>query len=341
MERVSRTSNLDIEDMTTIRAIDTKDRATLAKVRALFESPVPGEVSAAQGRATTILNKYGRTLGEIDLVLAEPDKAPPTVDLFDMMAAASPGMAAWMKGNLEKLARKRADLRARVVTKYGGEEAARQPVPMEQAIEDAAAPFKRRQPKTFANGVFETDTLDGWANMNGEKVPDHVRRAIESAIPVPTSIREAKAEYDFWRERNDELEAVCSGDGGDTYLSLECALRQTIICDLLETGLRAQTMADVLVRQRYLVTCECDLAEVEQAVMADLEHLAAMAEWATKPAVQTGQWKTASTRRAEVVRLLSNVDTARLSDREIARMVGVSPQTVGNIRRKHEASARA
>jgi DNA-binding Lrp family transcriptional regulator len=43
---------------------------------------------------------------------------------------------------------------------------------------------------------------------------------------------------------------------------------------------------------------------------------------------------TASDRREEVIRLLSNVDTTTLADREIARMVGVSPQTVGNIRRR-------
>ncbi len=54
--------------------------------------------------------------------------------------------------------------------------------------------------------------------------------------------------------------------------------------------------------------------------------------------VQSGQPTTSpSARRIEVLRLLSNVDTAHLTDREIARRTGVSPQTVGDLRRKQAA----
>jgi DNA-binding CsgD family transcriptional regulator len=100
---------------------------------------------------------------------------------------------------------------------------------------------------------------------------------------------------------------------------------------------------DVLIRQRYFLDRDfSDMPEIEKAVLADLEHLKKMAERVPPQPVQNGQARTtASDRRAEVVRLLSNVDTSRLSDREIGRRIGVSPQTVGNIRRKHEASISA
>jgi DNA invertase Pin-like site-specific DNA recombinase len=80
--------------------------------------------------------------------------------------------------------------------------------------------------------------------------------------------------------------------------------------------------------------------EVEEGLIEDLEHFAALEKSAgvhfgrAPGAHDTVPLRTATERRAEVKRLLSNVDTAHLSDREIARRVGVSPQTVGNIRRR-------
>jgi hypothetical protein len=67
------------------------------------------------------------------------------------------------------------------------------------------------------------------------------------------------------------------------------------------------------------------------------------AKTASDASVQTEQHATARDRRAEVIRLLSNFNGPALSDREIARRVGVSPRTVGNIPRRLavEASAKA
>ena len=43
---------------------------------------------------------------------------------------------------------------------------------------------------------------------------------------------------------------------------------------LLETGLRAANIADVLERLNYCVALEFPAREIERAVLADLEHLA-------------------------------------------------------------------
>ena len=45
------------------------------------------------------------------------------------------------------------------------------------------------------------------------------------------------------------------------------------MCQLLETGLRARTLAEVVMRQRYLVDLGENMPEIERAVLADLEAL--------------------------------------------------------------------
>ena len=170
-------------------------------------------------------------------------------------------------------------------------------------------------------------------------IPSHLRKALSAAYPLPTTVVEANAEYDYWRQRDHDLGLVL-GDTSDTQLDLCAYGRQEIILGLLETGLRAQTLADVIARLRHVSASETTMGmpEMVDAALADVESLAAMAKAAPLQPVQSGQARTTATdRRAELSRLLSNVDTARLSDREIARMVGVSPQTVGNMRRKREA----
>ncbi len=46
-------------------------------------------------------------------------------------------------------------------------------------------------------------------------------------------------------------------------------------------------------------------------------------------------WRHNADKRSAVLTLLTDPSTAQLSDREIARRAGVSPQTVGNVRRDH------
>jgi hypothetical protein len=122
--------------------------------------------------------------------------------------------------------------------------------------------------------------------------------------------------------------------------------RRKIVRELLEAGLRARSIADVLIRQRYLVREEWNMPGVEQAALANLEVLAEMAKTAADLSVQTGhvhtgRRETARDRRAEVIRLLSILDAGALSDREIGCRVGVSPQTVGNVRRRLVVEASA
>jgi hypothetical protein len=333
--------------MSTTYAIDPEALAKLRKIWELTRSPMPGEAAAARSRAVALAAKYGIAAADIPGVLETgTTKTPPArrnvFDGFDdWMEQQEPGYKAREAAKRTEQARDRAAFREAVIRKYGSKEAAVAPDLMEQAIEAAAAPFKRQKMKTYANGVFETETLDGWTDIYGsEKPPHRVRRAIEEAIPLPTTIAAAKAEYDTWRERDNELQAVWGGNA-DSQLSLACELREKLVEDLLETGLRAATLADLIIRQRHAIDGDYHEREIMQAVLEDLEHLARLAEPNTGAAstVQSGQHATASMRRAEIISLLSNLDTSDLPDREIARRVGASPQTVGNIRRRLAARA--
>lgn len=328
--------------------IDAKDFEKLRKIQALITSPEPGEAAAARDRAEAILAKYEigpDDLSKLDGLTVESVKSAnttarnPFAGYDEWAEKQEPGYKARVRAERAEEERERAAYRAAVISKYGSEEAAKSPVQFEQVVEDAVAHLKRREMKHYANGDFETLTLDGWSHGDSP-VPDSVLRAVEGATPLPTTIAGAKAEYDLWCERERELGAAWNSEFSDNYLSIACILRQDIVRDLMETGLRAQTLNDVIIRQRYVI--QDYMADGFCAVLADLEHLAGMAPAAApspEPApvlpAQTGRpHKTAADRNHEVTVMLVNPSTGDLSDREIARRVGVSPQTVGNIRRR-------
>lgn len=91
---------------------------------------------------------------------------------------------------------------------------------------------------------------------------------------MPSTILEAKAEDDRWLERDDELAAVWDAERGMcSFLPVGCQLRQQLVQNLLGNGLRAQSVADVLARHRYKLALGWHAEEIEQAMLADLEHL--------------------------------------------------------------------
>ena len=65
-------------------------------------------------------------------------------------------------------------------------------------------------------------------------------------------------------------------------------------------------------------------------MIADLEHLAKIRQ----ASVHNRHILTTTERREAILGMLSYTDTVALSDREIARRVGASPQTVGNLRHR-------
>ena len=320
----------------------------LKKVWALASSPNPGEAMAARDRARVMVEREGKTLADIPELLGQKkasSTAPqPSPDGFSFYDTNNPDhMREWAaadRGRRAKRAARETPERAEVLARYGSLDAVLAWTDREQRLRASVAVWS----------VFEkppqqgrTVSITGYQMDDSGKPPDKIIRALSRAYPLPATITEAAAEYADWEQRDRDLGLVLE-DTSDQQLDLPACLRREIVRDLLETGLRATSIHEVLIRQRHLVASEMSEPEIDQAVLLDLEALVAASvhngQTGTKPVndpfgrVQTPQPKTAGQRRAEVLRLLSNLDTCKLPDREIARRIGVSPQTVGNLRRK-------
>lgn len=338
---------------------DTLNTDKLAKLLALASSSNDAEALSALRKASGMLKSANMSFTDIAEKVKAPapqpvqtgQPAPSARDIFagfdDYMEAKEPGWKAKCAAERMESERQLAERKAAVIAKYGSVEATVARDAREQVLHDAARPWLRGPNKPtdrshlWLAGRWHK-TMDGWDGHgfgpDAKKKPGpECCAALDAALPPPRTIREAHDEYRYWRERDDEI-GLALDCYGDQQIDLPAAYRLDQVRDLLETGLRASNLDDVLIRQRYLVDNGSSMPEVEQAVLADLEHLARM-QTAPSASVQNGHdaatSTTASARRAEVLRLLSNVDTAGLSDREIARRVGVSPQTVGNIRRRN------
>jgi hypothetical protein len=320
----------------------TIDTGKLQKVMALLDSPNAGERMAALVATNKVLAAGGKSWHDVSTILtgglgphapvAVPPQANPFGGFDDWMEKQEPGHKARCAAERARQTQEQAAYRAAVIARYGGKDAATKPTEIERTIDAAVAPFMRKEMHTDSRDPTPRTTLDGWW-WDGGQISERVVAAMQAALPLPTTIAEAKAEYDIWRERDCELEAI-QGRGRDTWLSLGCYLRLHLVTNLLHHCLRAVSIEDALVRQRAIRDDDMPPDENEQdAMLADLEHLARTQTTPISP-VQTGHHATATARRAEVERLLSDPATATLPDREIARRVGVSPQTIGNIRRR-------
>jgi Homeodomain-like domain len=308
----------------------------LRKIWALADSPQPGEAKVARQKAEQMVAEAGYTLADVPALLNQPPlEKRPILNPFDgfdeFMEREEPGYKTTKARERVDKRTALAAYRESIITRYGSEAAALAPTPMERIIMAAVQPYAELFSAT-STGRLEIQTA-----------PKVVLDAVKAAIPMPESIVKAKAEYDKWEERDRELGALHWDEPGETYLSPACYLRREMLLDLVRTGIRAASLEDVLVRQQWFVNRDFqDDDGVDRAVLADLEHLErqrAPVQNGQAPNAPIASLRTASERRVEIIRLLSNLDTRMLSDREIARRVGCSPQTVSNVRKRCRQSA--
>lgn len=185
-----------------------------------------------------------------------------------------------------------------------------------------------------------TRSLDGRDSFELRVHSTRVIQAISAAYALPTTITQADLEYSAWRRRHEELALVRhQRPFKEIELDLPAELRRQIIAHLLETELRAVSISEVYLRQKHHLTLQHFQPEIDYAILRDVERLAKTEQmqavhFGHTPKKPAKVLATATERRAEVQKLLSNMATKVLPDREIARQVGVSPQTVGNIRRR-------
>ncbi|MEI7606636.1 MAG: DUF2786 domain-containing protein [Rhodospirillaceae bacterium] len=342
----------------------TVDFEKLGKILALAGSNHDGEALAALKKAGAMLKAGGMSFTDI----AQKLKAPASVQFkqFGWPPPQQPkpkpkpkgytvGGVTWesrevYEAHCDRQAAQReaeraryAPQRAAVLEKYGSELAAIARDPREQALHDAAAPWLEG-PNSLEPGYEHLagrwhDSVGGWKRYDFGRHPvAECRAAIEAALPLPRTIREARDEVRYWDERNDEL-CHALESWGEEQLDLPAAYRREMVRRLYEIELPIRTLDDLHIRLLYAVEADTkdDVCRAAPSNLDAFERL--VVNGASVPpchveSVQSGHPHTASARRCAVLDMLSNPNTANLPDREIARRAGVSPSTVGALRRK-------
>ncbi len=302
-----------------------------SKVVALMRSTQhAGEQKAARSRAEAMAVAAGMTLEEALAVVAAPTSEW-FFDVFDRKEDAAD--RSW---KAEQAARRRAKIaawtirRAALIAKYGSIDAATAPCERERLILAAVARWR-----TVRDNPRWTHALDGWtgwALAARKEVPAHVIEAIEQAYPLPTTFAQAKAEHDYWTDRNQELEDAFSDDGdsfGDNELDLPTAIHAELVRALAEHELPVTTLADLHARFAMYRESESNDDRVEAALFRDIGAMA------LREAQVSNVTTTSAPSPVHDAGGIEDLLEAHpeWSDRRIARAGGCSPTTVGRIRR--------
>jgi hypothetical protein len=112
---------------------------------------------------------------------------------------------------------KHADELAPIIKKYGSKHAALENDERQTTVNIAAV--RLWEPR---------GTLDGW-KRNAPNMPEHVAKAIRAALPFPSTLKQARAELSYWRQRDRELVLMHGEHAEETYLSLPCAAREQLV----------------------------------------------------------------------------------------------------------------
>ena len=199
------------------------------------------------------------------------------------------------------------------------------------AAGDPKAPGKAPPPPP------EDTTFQALLNeMGGDPDVATLREIARTAVPLPGRIAEA------WREWRGIM-ARRAGEGplfpNPTLFRLY-QQRAGLLEEQVLRALPVRSAGDGAARLRLLKDrleqpdgrlAPHHLASILDSLAGDLERLEATSG---APAVPTESLRTATERRASVIGHLCDPELSRWSDRAIARACGVSPQTVGNWRKK-------
>lgn len=315
---------------------------TFAKVRALHDGTNnPGEKEAARRQMQTLARKAGMTVEEAVSKLDAPKPKPnpqaqAAADMFNSFFN-SPEMLA---ERAEREAKRRVKAAA-IIDRFGSEDAVFADTPMEAALRQACEPLLG--PGETWNTIYR---LDGWDGYGVSKMPASVRRAVSETWPLPATVTEAWAEFEATDALDRERSTVESHYTPHGFAEA----RRYVVEDLLNT-LPARSLADLRARLSWMEWW--NLHETTPDVKEDRVRLTTlrgdverMGQRIRDQDVQSGRTegcsrsehplrRTNADKRRDVLALLNaeNSGIAPLTDREIARRAGVSPTTVGTIRR--------
>ena len=237
---------------------------------------------------------------------------------------------------------------AAVIAEHGSEEAVFADTPREVALRAACAHLTVWDPRPEWSGHYH---LAGWDSLGSRStMPAAVREAVSRGWPLPGTVAEAWTE----REAAEKLEQdrqTCTGGEYIPHSWVEA--RRYVLEDLLDT-LPARSLSDLRARLSWMECLneagishpyEDDRARLV-TLRADIERMSARirdqggsptppvevprSPDPAPPPVQTGHRPTTrAERRAAAAAFIAE----GLSDREAARRLGISPTTVGLVRR--------
>lgn len=303
------------------------DTVKFRKVHALIEGgATEGERAAARIHAGKLAARAGMTFEQ---AVSSLDKTETTT--FTDFFRADP----FFKAQADERARKDAIKREQVLKRYGSVQAVFEPTAWELALREAIAPMAVLMPYACVSGVQRkyTAVLDGEMTGDFMKGTARAKAAIWGAIPIPSNLDDALAEIKIWNQLRWDRGLFCAY--GECRPEAEVEIRTHLIESFLNTE-PVKGWQDMESRFAWILyewqSQWLDPTEREDPVMdrieADFRLLRQLHEQRT---VQTGR-RTNAEKRADVLSMLD--DHPDLSDREISRRVGVSPQTVNTWRKK-------
>ncbi|MBK3398927.1 helix-turn-helix domain-containing protein [Methylobacterium ajmalii] len=319
---------------------------TFAKVRALHDrASTPGEKAAAASRMEALARSAGMTVAEAVSKLDAPKpktRAEAMADAFNAIFNSPEALAERAERDRQRL-KKAADL----VAEYGSEQAIFADTEIEAACRAACEPLLG--PGEAWNTLYR---LDGWDGYGRRSMPASVRAAVSQAWPLPSTVAAAWAEYQAFDKLITDRYVVDYYFNPHAYSSA----RQYVVEERIN-NLPAADLCDIKARVAWLdywahseIEQDVDDAKLALASLrSDIERLSVQFGQAQpapegasddldtpKPqAVQTGQRPTTrAERRAAAAALISE----GLTDREVARRLGISPTTVGAIRRAQQGA---
>ena len=257
------------------------DLSRLRKVWALANSANPGEAAAARETARRMVEAEGKTLADVPMLLrpGPPAPTPTGFNLFagfdEYMERQEPGYRAKRDREAAERRQQDTDERDALLARYGSVDAVLAPTPVEAALLEAVRPwcvwFRPPSDPRWVESIDGYDQDRAWDDVSGR-----VKDAIAAAYPLPATIAEAHSEFLMWEQR-DRDRALAVDDADSEQLDLPAQFRREMVRRLLDRELRATSVHDVLIRQRFYIDQAFYQPDIERAVLLDLEALAAQA----------------------------------------------------------------
>ncbi|MGU3399171.1 helix-turn-helix domain-containing protein [Brucellaceae bacterium D45D] len=304
------------------------------KVHALVSGgATDGERKAAKARAEAIAKASGMTFAQAVSKMDAPKLEP--VNFFtgfdDWMEEREPGYKAKeaaARADRETARQKRC---RELLKEFGSEDAVFAETEQELLLRVTLEPLADRSEYTNSTETY----IRGYAGWTCRQPTPELMEALERAYPFPSDVLGVWAEYQEWQRLDS---ARCAFD--PMYEEpIWVRAREAALEHLLDT-MPTATFAGYRIRLLWLEHLNDrefsrdvhEDADLIARLRTDFETLATVA-MQSEPADGQMMRRTNAEKRAAVLSMLDA--EPELSDREISRRVGVSPQTVSNWRKRN------